>query len=230
MNNKLIKLMAVVVLSVMVLGTCAFASTVSNPTYTKESALISFNVAAGEGATQVTYIAYADATNGTIIAIDQISAAEAAVPQNVTIDAGKITNAEKIVICSGDDVTNAASTATISLAEVVVGKSVCTNKDTMSVTFNAGTDEEITYTNVPVFKVDVTATKATGKTLAVTGLTAKSTATGEHALNTEGVELPSITCGEEGGTLTVDNVYVIGAPAEFITAEDAEIIPAWSLN
>ena len=224
MNNKLIKLVAVVVLSVMALGTCAFASEIAeNPTYTKESALISFDLEPAAGATQMTYVAYAGNTGGTILAIDQIDAEAKTV--NVTIDADKIGDAEQIVLNSGDDVSDTRDQETISLSEAVVGKSVFTNKDDelKSVTVNG-----VTYKNVPLFSVAVTTTKASEKTFTVTGLVAKATGMEDHALKlSEGCAWPSIK-GET--TFTIDNIYLIGAPAEFINAPDAEIVPTWTLN
>lgn len=223
MNNKLIKLVAVVVLSVMALGTCAFASTITDAGYSHSSTAISFTLTPAEGAEQMTYVAYAGSTGGTIVAIDQV--ASTATAQNVTIDSSKLADATQIVINSGDDKSNTSSQVVLPLAEVKVFDAVFKNKDNerRQVVVNGET-----YQNVPLFSLKIEKLSDTAKTLSIDSLVAKAESQGiENVLTVTEGAIPRIS-GK--GEIVVDNIYLIGAPAEFLTAEDATIVPTWSLN
>lgn len=221
MNNKLIKLVAVVVLSVMALGTCAFASTISDANYSHSSTAISFTLAPAADATQMTYVAYAGNTGGTIVAIDQVASSETT--QNVVIDSAKLEGVEQIVLNSGDDVSTERSQVVLPLAQVTEAIITFKNKG------DAGRQIEldgVLYGAVPIFSLSIEKLSDTEKPFTIEKLIARSESAGvEHELNIAEAGFPTIT--GKGG-IFVDNLYIIGAPKAYAYAEDATIVPEFT--
>ena len=144
MNNKLFKRIVAAAASAVMLGTCAFATTLSNEAY--ENGILSFSYDNG-AANKVTYLAYsatkiaADDTtstvgykdaNGTkyvlgeIVAIDQIDGitANAGGTVSAKIDTSKLANKDAIILKSGDSNGTAVAPSVVSLAAPVTERTI----------------------------------------------------------------------------------------------------------
>ena len=183
MNNKLFKRIVAAAASAVMLGSCAFATTLSNVGYvagTGDVGTLSFTYNNGN-ADKVTYVAYAatkataetDANavtvNGTkyvlgeMVAINQFdnlaaAAADAAgTPETVPVDKTKLANADAIVLKSGDSLGSPVAVEAVALQTAPDYTTATEN-----VTYNG-----IAGTIVRVYGLDAT------KVVTVDGVTAK---------------------------------------------------------
>lgn len=209
MNNKFIKRVAAVVLGVAVLSTCAFATTLSGAGY--EDATLSFSYASD--ADKVSYIAYAATeaeeggfTLGNIVAIGQIDDNTGNDEVEVGISANLLGDATHIVIKSGD-----SDGITVAQTEVLAVEEYETAMVPMSTGTHTVEMGGVIYNDVPTFKV--TFKNNVEGTATVTKLTATAPGLAPHELSSIG------TIKYEGkGTLEVNNIYLVGAPADYIAA------------
>lgn len=139
MNNKLFKRIVAAAASAVMLGSCAFATTLSNVSYdgSADNGVLSFTYNNGK-ADKVTYVAYAATratdtdtnavtVNGTkyvlgeMVAINQFdnlaaAAADAAgTPETVPVDKTKLANADAIVLKSGDSLGSPVAVEAVAL-------------------------------------------------------------------------------------------------------------------
>ena len=182
MNNKLFKRIVAAAASAVMLGSCAFATTLSNVSYdgSADNGVLSFTYNNG-AADKVTYVAYAatkataetDANavtvNGTkyvlgeMVAINQLdnlaaAAADAAgTPETVPVDKTKLANADAIVLKSGDSLGSP-----VAVEAVALQTTPDYTTDLQDVTYNG-----IAGTIVRVYGLDAT------KVVTVDGVTAK---------------------------------------------------------
>ena len=209
MNNKFIKRVAAVVLGVAVLSTCAFASTLTNAGY--EEATLGFSYAST--ADKVSYIAYAATeadgggyTLGNIVAIGQADDNTTGGNVSVGISAALLGDATHIVIKSGD-----SAGATVAQTEVLAVEEFETAMAATSTGTHTVTMGGVTYNDVPTFKVSFKNNVA--GTATVTKLTAKAAGLADHELSSIG------TIQYNGkGSVEIDNIYLVGAPADYIAA------------
>lgn len=199
MNNKFLKRVAAVVLGAVVISTCAFASTVTDAGYSDLS--LSYEISNDSGADKISYIAYAgadEATAETIVAVNQIDNAGSTASDTVSISSNLLGDSKVIVFMTGDSKGSAVDKEVVFVQDYVAATTQ-KNAGTNTVEFN-----NFTYTNVPVFDVDVTVYNGVYK---ITGLKAEGR---------DGVwAIPEIT---GTGTLSVKNVYVLGAPEDVVAA------------
>ena len=180
MNNKLFKRIVAAAASAVMLGSCAFATTLSNVNYvagTGDVGNLSFTYNNGD-ADKVTYVAYAatkataetDANavevNGTkyvlgeMVAINQLDnlpAATADAAETVPVDSTKLANADAIVLKSGD-----SKGSPVAIQAVALQTAPDYTTDLQNVTYN-----DIAGTVVRVYGLDMT------KVVTVDGVTAK---------------------------------------------------------
>lgn len=181
MNNKLFKRIVAAAASAVMLGSCAFATTLSNVSYdgSADNGVLSFTYNNG-AADKVTYVAYAATratdtdtnavtVNGTkyvlgeMVAINQLdnlaaaTADAAGTPETVPVDKTKLANADAIVLKSGDSLGSAVAVEAVALQTTPD----YTTK-TENVTYNG-----IAGTIVRVYGLDAT------KVVTVDGVTAK---------------------------------------------------------
>ena len=182
MNNKLFKRIVAAAASAVMLGSCAFATTLSNVGYVDGAGnvgTLSFTYNNGD-ADKVTYVAYAatkaaagtDANavevNGTkyvlgeMVAINQfdnLAAATADTAETVPVDSTKLANADAIVLKSGDSKGSPVAVEAVALANEPVIEYTTALQD---VTYN-----NIAGTIVRIYGLDTT------KVVTVDGVTAK---------------------------------------------------------
>lgn len=118
MDNKIFKRIVAAAAGVTMLGTCAFATGLTTASY--EDGTLSFDYTVAEGATKVTYLAYAATvagendttvttvgdTNyvlGNIVAVNQLDEIPETNSEDVAISADLLGEATHIVLMSGDD-------------------------------------------------------------------------------------------------------------------------------
>lgn len=210
MNNKFIKRVAAVVLSVAVLSTCAFATAI-NESATKFNANDKVTFVYTTSGDKVSYIAYA-VKNGVvtneIVAIGQEDNVTNGGTVNISIDADKLAYCEAIEIHSGDS--TGAEKVTFKVEEY----EITTNK----VSKDAQVIDGYTFTDLATVSIAGTGKNAGNYTLA--GLKAT---VGEEP-KTIPVITPAITVGNDGYSFTVGNIYLVGLD-ETQLAADISVLP-----
>lgn len=201
MNNKFIKRVAAVVLGVAVMSTCAFASSVTSVNYVDAGKTLSYEINNAAGADKISYIAYAgetEETAETIVAVNQIDDASGTASDTVSISENLLGDSKVIVFMTGDSEGSDVDKEVVYVKDFVAATTQ-KNAGTNSVEFN-----NFTYTNVPVFDVEVTVYNGTYK---ITGIKAEG--------REEAWTIPAVT---GTGTLSVKNIYVLGAPEDVVAA------------
>lgn len=156
MNNKIFKRIVAAAAGVTMLGTCAFATGLTTASYSDGT--LSFDYTVAEGASKVTYLAYAatvagegdttfttvNGTNyvlGNIVAVNQLDEIPEATSESVAISADLLGEATDIVLMSGDDL---GSDVAYAVAPVVTAPTT----EAYTVTFMDGTTVLDTKTEV----------------------------------------------------------------------------------
>ena len=215
MNNKFIKRVAAVVLGVAVLSTCAFASTIEGTSsYSDPTLSFSYKSAADK----VSYIAYAATeaadgsyTLGNIVAIGQAdnNTADEVVPVRVDISESLLGDATHIVIKSGDSAGTTVDQDVVLAVEEFETAMSATSTGTHTVTMGG-----VTYNDVPTFKVSFK--NNVRGTATVTGFTAKAPGKEDHTI--EGSNISKAITYSGTGSMEIENIYLVGAPADYIAA------------
>lgn len=218
MNNKFIKRVAAVVLSVAVLSTCAFAATIESAEYTGNR-WVTFSYETKAGAS-VSYIAYAvsGGNEGEIVAVGQVDDSDESGTVNITMNNSKLKYCEAINIYVGDDT-----------GDTKVKKGL--QEYTYLTDIKVGTAEA---------PIDVNGDKVYD--VVKTAMTVTANQAGEYALNSLKVKVGDeekefslgTTEGEttvypsyeatEGAEITVDNIYLAGLNDEQL-AKTITIVP-----
>lgn len=163
MDNKIFKRIVAAAAGVTMLGTCAFATGLTAASY--EEGTLSFDYTVAEGATKVTYLAYAatvageddttfttvDGTNyvlGNIVAVNQLDEIPETKSEAVAISADLLGEATNIVLMSGDDLGSDVALAAVPTASAA--------DETYTVTFMDG--ETVLDTKTEVAKDTVIST------------------------------------------------------------------------
>lgn len=139
MNNKIFKRIVAAAAGVTMLGTCAFATGLTAASY--EKGTLSFDYTVAEGATKVTYLAYAatvagendetfttvNGTNyvlGNIVAVNQLDEIPETKSEAVAISADLLGEATNIVLMSGDDLGSEVALAAVTTTTAPAGPTV----------------------------------------------------------------------------------------------------------
>lgn len=139
MDNKIFKRIVAAAAGVTMLGTCAFATGLTAASY--EDGTLSFDYTVAEGATKVTYLAYAatvagendttfttvDGTNyvlGNIVAVNQLDEIPETKSEAVAISADLLGEATNIVLMSGDDLGSDVALAAVATTTAPAGPTV----------------------------------------------------------------------------------------------------------
>lgn len=178
MDNKIFKRIVAAAAGVTMLGTCAFATGLTTASY--EDGTLSFDYTVAEGATKVTYLAYAatvagendttfttvDGTNyvlGNIVAVNQLDEIPETKSEAVAISADLLGEATNIVLMSGDDLGSDVALAAVATTTVPDAPTYEYNVALQNVTYNGTAATVVRITGLDPAAVSVTVDETVAK-------------------------------------------------------------------
>jgi len=240
MDNKIFKRIVAAAAGVAMLGTCAFATSLTTASYSDGT--LSFDYTVADGATKVTYLAYAatvagesdetfttvDGTKyvlGNIVAVNQLDEIPETTTESVAISADLLGEATNIVLMSGDDLGSDVALAAVATASTyTVSFEIAAELGLTAPTAIETTTGKATLPEAPAkegYTFDGWYLEATPETLVAAGTEVDVAGDVKYfAKYTEVPAGPTVTFvnGETSTTLAVDKLSTLTKPANITLA------------